>query len=357
MLSILDKYIIKKFLSTFFFMMAVIMVLAMVFDLSERLGDFIEKKAPISAIIFEYYLNFIMFYGNLFSALIIFISVIWFTSKMAQNSEIIPMLNSGKPFTRILRPYMIAATLLTIISLFLNHIILPSANKRRLDFEEKYYRIRLAVDGYYAEFPHGENVYFSYYNSDDGYIQDFYIEQWNKNNKLDYFLEAKKAKFISKGKWHLEGVFTRKLGSLNDEIHSYKSLDTTFSFGIEDFAQRDNVVETMNYTELNNFIKREKAKGNENIPAFEIEQHQRTSYPFASYVLTLIGVSVSSRKSRGGIGAHIAIGLAFVFLYIFAMKITSVAAINVGFPPIIAVWLPNIMFGIVGLVLYKYAPK
>jgi lipopolysaccharide export system permease protein len=357
MLSILDKYIIKKFLSTFFFMLGVIMVLAMVFDLSERVGDFIEHQAPISAVIMDYYVNFIIFYGNLFSALIIFISVIWFTSKLAQNSEIIPMLNSGRHFNRFLRPYMIGATILTLISLALNHLILPSANKKRLDFEEKYYRTRLAVDSYYAEFPNGENVYFSYYNSDDGFINDFYIENWNKKNQLSHFLSAKKASYIGNGKWHLEQVFIRKLGDLNDEILSFKTLDTTFNFDIGDFAQRDNVVETMNYTQLNKFIERERAKGNENLPTFELEKYQRTSYPFASYVLTLIGVAVSSRKSRGGIGMHIAIGLAFVFLYIFAMKMTSVAAVNVGFSPIVAVWLPNTIFGVIGLMLYKYTPK
>lgn len=357
MLSIIDKYIIKKFLTTFFFMLVVIMVLAMVFDLSERLGDFIRNEAPFSAIIFDYYVNFVLYFGNLFSALIIFISVIWFTSKMAQNSEIIPMLNSGRPFNRFLRPYMIGATILTVLSLFLNHIILPDANKKRLDFEEKYYRNRLAVDSYYAEFPNGKNVYFSYYNSDNAYIQDFNIEKWEKNNELSSFLAAEKATFMGQGKWRLENVFIRKLGKLNDKVYSYKSIDTLLSFDIKDFAQRDNVVETMNYTQLNDYIKREKAKGNESVPYYEIVKHQRTSYPFASYVLTLIGVAVSSRKSRGGVGMHIAIGLAFVFVYIFAMKMSSVAAINVGFPPIIAVWLPNIIFGIIGLTLYRYAPK
>lgn len=357
MLSILDKYIIKKFLTTFFFMLIVIMVLAMVFDLSERLGDFIRNEAPISAIIVDYYFNFILYFGNLFSALIVFITVIWFTSKMAQNSEIIPMLNSGRPFNRFLRPYMISAAILTVMSLILNHIILPSANKKRLDFEEKYYRNRLAVDSYYAEFPNNKTVYFSYYNSEDAYIRDFYIEKWDKQNELNSFLNAEKATYLGKGKWKLENVFIRKLGDLNDKVYAYKELDTILAFDIKDFAQRDNVVETMNYTELNEYIKKEKAKGNQSVPAYEIVKHRRTSYPFATFVLTLIGVAVSSRKSRGGIGAHIAIGLAFVFIYIFSMKMSTVAAINVGFPPAIAVWLPNIIFGLVGIVLYRYAPK
>jgi lipopolysaccharide export system permease protein len=357
MLKILDRYIIRKFLSTFFFMMGIIMLLAMIFDLSERLQEFIEKEAPISAIIFEYYLNFIIYYGNLFSALIVFISVIWFTAKLAQNTEIIPMINSGRPFHRILRPYMIAATLLTILSLVLNHFALPLANKKRLDFEEKYYRVRLAVDNYHADFPNGESVYFRYYNSDVGYIQDFFLEQWSKDKKLEKFVSAKNAVYQGDFKWKLEDYFVRELGQRSDRISHGKELDTVLNFDLSEFAQRDNIVQTMNFSELKSFIQKERLKGNENLPIFEIEMYQRTSYPFATYVLTLIGVAVSSRKSRGGIGVHIAKGLAIVFIYIFAMQVTSVAAIKVGFPALLAVWIPNALFGIIGLILYRLAPK
>lgn len=357
MFKILDRYIIKKFLSTFFFMMGIIMLLAMIFDLSERLQEFIDKEAPVRAIIFDYYLNFIFYYGNLFSALIIFISVIWFTAKMAQNSEIIPMLNSGQPFRRIIRPYMVAATFLTVISLLMNHFVLPSANAKRLDFEENFYRLRLAVTNYHAEFPNGESVYFKVYNSDLGYIQDFYMEKWSEDNELEYFLNAKRLTLIEGKKWLMEDYFLRTVGPLNDKVEHGQSKDTVFAFGMDEFARRDNVVETMDYDELNAFIERERLKGNENVPSYELVKYQRTSYPFASYVLTLIGVAVSSRKSRGGIGVHIATGLAFVFMYIFAMQVTSVAAVNVGFPTLLAVWIPNIIFGIIGLVLYRLAPK
>ena len=357
MFKILDRYIIKKFLATFFFMMGVIMLLATIFDVSERLQEFIEKEATANAIIFDYYVNFIFYYGNMFSALIIFISVIWFTSKMAQNSEIIPMIYSGKPFRRILRPYMIAATFLTLISLLMNHFVLPSANAKRLEFEEKFYRFRLAVTNYHAEFPGGESVYFRVYNSDLGHIQDFYMEKWSEDNKLEYYLNAKRAVPNVGKSWILEDYFVRQVGDLKDHIEHGASKDTIFQFGLDEFARRDNIVETMDYDEINSFIERERQKGNENVPAFELVKYQRTSYPFASYVLTLIGVAVSSRKSRGGVGIHIATGLAFVFMYIFAMQVTSVAAINVGFPTLLAVWIPNIIFGVIGLVMYRLAPK
>lgn len=161
MLKILDRYIIRKFLTTFFFMLGIIMLLAMVFDLSERLSEFINNQAPISAIILDYYGNFILYYGNMFSSMIIFVSVIWFTAKLAQDTEIIPMWNSGRPFHRFLRPYMIAATVLMLISLVMNHFILPRSNQTRLDFEEKYYRDAMSVEDYHAEYPGNQVVYFS----------------------------------------------------------------------------------------------------------------------------------------------------------------------------------------------------
>lgn len=369
MLKILDRYIIKKFLTTFFFMLGVIMMLSMVFDISERLGDFIDKKAPISKIFTDYYLNFLIYYGNTFSSMIIFVSVIWFTAKMAQDTEIIPMLYSGKPFTRILRPYMISATLLVIIALIVNHFILPSSNRSRLDFEENYYRDRMFVENYHAEFPANNFIYYKSYYSDEDRFQDLVLETW-KGNMPHTFLYAESAKYNPKKKnWTLLNAYVRKinntfLDSINDErknhvdeIHTYRSLDTTFSFQKNDIAFRENRVETMKYKELKEFIRIEKMKGTAAVPFYEIELYGRTSYPFGTYILTLIGVAVSSKKSRGGIGANIAVGLAFVFIYIFTMKITTVATMNIGFPSYIAVWTPNFIFGIIGIWLYRRMPK
>lgn len=357
MLKILDRYIIKKFLTTFFFMLGVIMLLAMVFDLSERLTEFIHNQAPLSAIIFDYYLNFVLFFGNMFSSMIIFVSVIWFTAKMAQDTEIIPMWNSGKPFIRFLRPYMIAATILMVISLVMNHFVLPTSNQKRLDFENKYYRDAISVADYHAEYPGNQVVYFSSYYSEKNEVHDFVLEQWD-NNHLVYFLKARTAENISgTDTWRLTDYFERYIGYPNDSLVEGRTKDTTFHFNIEEMAQRDNVSEAMNYKELKAFIKREKEKGSGNVPMYEIELYQRTSYPFATYILTLIGVSVASKKKRGGIGINIAIGLVIIFVYIFAMKVTTVAAINVGFPASVAVWVPNLIFGIVALILYRFAQK
>ncbi|AEA42663.1 LptF/LptG family permease [Fluviicola taffensis] len=373
MLKILDRYIIRKFLSTFFFMLGIIMLLAMVFDIAERLSDFIEKQASFKAIVFDYYLNFLLYYGNTFSSMIVFIAVIWFTAKMAQDAEIIPMLFSGRPFIRIIRPYMIAATILMLLSLVLNHFVLPRANRVRLDFEESFYRDRLLVENYNAEFPGNELVHYSTYNSEENMINDFVIERYDSQNRLIHFMKARTASVIPGVKrWRLTDVFERKVsysdtsgtskGEMESIIQKHQLTenhlkDTTLPYNVDDIAVRDNVVEAMTFRELSSFIAKEKAKGNPSVAMYEIELYQRSSYPFATYVLTLIGVSVSSRKKRGGIGINIAIGLLFVFIYIFAMKITTVAATTVGFPSVAAVWLPNVMFGILALFLYRIAPK
>lgn len=365
MLKKFDLYIIKKFLTTFFFMLGIIMLLAMVFDISEKLSELIANKAPVEDIIFGYYLNFLIFYGNTFSSMIIFVSVIWFTAKMAQDSEIIPMMFSGRPFTRIMRPYMIAATILMLVSLLLNHFIVPISNQQRLDFEERYYRDRIYVENYHAEFPGNQHVYFDNYASDNGVVYGLKIENWSKDRKITSYLSAKSATNKSgTNKWTINDYYVREIDpqtknkeTLPDKLHIGTKTDTSFQFRIEELAIRDNRAETMSYSELKKFIEKEKAKGSGSVPMYEIELYRRTSYPFATYVLTLIGVAVSSKKSRGGIGANIAIGLGFVFIYIFAMKVTTVAAINVGLSTQLAVWIPNILFGLVGLYLYKIAPK
>ena len=361
MLKILDKYIIKKFLLTFFFMLGVIMVLAMVFDLSERLGDFIKKEAPLRAIIFDYYFSFVIYFGNLFSPLITFVSVIWFTAKMAQNTEIIPIINSGRPFRRLLRPYMIGATILMLISLVMNHFILPITNERKLQFEEEYYRNVRSVSNYYAEYPGNKIVYFDSYRSDLERVSGFVVEQRNENNEIISLLRAKEARNKdSSNMWELKDYFIRFIGHPNDSIVVGKPtevMDTILPFQVSELAQRESVVMTMGFNEIRDFIDAEKKKGAANIAQYEIELYQRTSFPFANYVLTLIGMAIASRKSRGGIGANIAAGLGLTFIYIFAMKVTSVAAENIGFPSYLAVWVPNIIFGILGIIIYRMAPK
>ncbi|MEJ6492743.1 MAG: LptF/LptG family permease [Flavobacteriales bacterium] len=358
MLSILDKYIIRKFLSTYFFMLAIIMLLAMVFDIAERMSEFIQNQATIGAIFTEYYLNFLVYYGNTYSSMIVFIAVIWFTAKMAQETEIIPILNSGRPFNRFLRPYMIAATLIMMISLIMNHFILPRSNKVRLDFEERYYRNAHHVEDYHAEYPGNRVVYYSSYNGSDNLINDFVVEKWNNNKRIVYFLKARTAQNVpGTNKWILNDYYEKHFTKDGDEIIEGRRKEVQYDFTLEDMAARDNVVESLTYGELKKYIKRERSKGSKNIPTFEIELYQRTALPFATYVLTIIGVAVASRKKRGGIGVNIAIGLGITFVYIFAMKVMAVAAVNVGLPSVIAVWVPNVMFAGIAFILYRNAVR
>lgn len=358
MLKILDRYIIKKFLSTFFFMLGIIMLLSMVFDMSERMSEFIEKQAPIYDILTKYYLTFLIHFGNMFSSLIIFLSVIWFTAKMASDSEIIPIMNSGITFNRLMRPYLIAATFLMVISLLMNHFVLPISNKVKLDFENEFYRVGVHVENYHAEFPNNISLNFATYVSDVNVVTDFVLEKTLDNNEPEYFIKARTAvNTIGTNKWRLTDYYERIVGNPNDVIHNGKIKDTIFPFQIDEIAQRDNVSETMSTTELKRFIKSERLKGSGNIPMYEIALYERTSLPFSTYVLTIIGVSVSSRRKRGGVGINIAIGLGIIFVYIFAMKVTTVAAMNVGFSTSIAVWIPNVLFGGIAYVLYRYAPK
>lgn len=358
MFSIIDKYIIKKFLFTFFFMLAIIMMFSIVFDVSEKLGDFISNKAPLNEIIFDYYLNFIILYGNMFTSMIVFISVIWFTTKMAKDTEIIPIWFSGKPIYRYLRPYFISATILMLFSLFINHFVVPNANKERLAFEEKYYRDLMVVEDYHAEYPGNQSVFFSNYNERDKRINDFTFQQWTSDNKLSCFIKSRYA--LNKpgsSTWQLRDLYIKNFYQDRIEIRHVKSLDTVFNFTISEMTHRESVAATMSFNELKTFIQREKTKGSSMVPMYEIELHQRTSYPFAAYILTLIGVSVASTKRRGGVGVNIAIGLGIVFIYIFAMKMLTVATLNLGFPSLLSVWIPNVFFALTGIVLFRMSQK
>lgn len=358
MFSILDKYIIRKFLSTFFFMLGIIMLFAMVFDVSEKLSEFISNNAPIKAIIFEYYVSFFLFHGNMFSSMIVFISVIWFTAKLAQDTELVPMFYSGKPMLRFLRPYLVAATVLMVLSLLLNHYIVPISNQLRLGFEEKYYRDVMTVQDYHADYPKNTTVYFSNYTNDQGKVTNLIVQRWNTEGKPVFFLKANVAVNVpNSNRWKLSHVYIKELHFPKGTLRNLATLDTVFNFSIQDMAQRENVAETMTSPDLSHMISKEKAKGSTMIPYYEIELYQRTSYPFATYILTLIGFSVSSQKRRGGVGMNVAIGLGFVFVYIFSMKIMAVSALNLGVPAKIAVWIPNALFGVVAVVLYRRAQR
>lgn len=337
--------------------MILLMSISMVFDLSEKLNEFLEAGAPWHEIIFTYYGNFFVFYGFQFIYLINFISVIWFTSKMANNSEIIPILSAGVSFKRFLRPYFISSAILVVTTVLMTNYVLPESNAKRLAFEARYYRDFTSRVNIRAKVTEDQILYFRQYNAVNDEIHNFQLEKWS-GDSLEYTLESTLARGDSTtNNWHFDRYTLRKFGDFNDQLTFGYNCDTTLSFSLGDLVFKSNVIESMNLSELNEFIERERLKGSDKVPKFLIEKYKRFASPFAIFILTLIGVSVSSKKSRGGLGINIAIGLAFAMMYIFSMQMTTVAAMKVGFTPFLAVWLPNIIFGLVAILLYRISPK
>lgn len=338
-------------------MLFLLMSIAMVFDLSEKLNELIDNGAPWSEIIGIYYVNFFIFFGVQFSYMLNFLSVIWFTSKMANNTEVVPILSAGVGFNRFLRPYIISSLILVVWAILMYNYVLPASNNLRLEFEEKYYRSKTSKANQHIQISQSEIVYYYSYNGETRDITNLNYEKW-EGDSLDYILTAGHAEGDSLTRdWTLLNYEIRYFGDFNDRIVKKARTDTTLSFGLSDLVFRSNVIEAMNNRELDAFIKEQEERGSESIPKFLIEKHKRWASPFAILILTVIGVSVSSKKSRGGLGMNLAIGLSICVLYIFSMQMTTVAAMNVGFTPVLAVWLPNIIFAFIALFLLKIAPK
>jgi lipopolysaccharide export system permease protein len=352
----MDLYIIRKFMGTFLFIITLLMSLAIVFDISEKIDDFMRNHVSVESVIFDYYLNFVFHYSNLFSSMIIFIAVILFTSKMARNNEITAILCSGVSFNRMLVPYFVSAGIIAGFSIYLNHNVLPIANKTRVEFENKYmHNNKKPSQHVYKEPEIGSIVYFE--DNFNNFLNQFVLQNW-KDNRLQKTIFAQRAFSDSiTGEWKLENYFIRTFGGVKHSIRTGARLDTTFSFTAADLGKKLNYASTMTTAELNVYIREEKEKGNPDLALFEIEKHQRTAYPIASFILTLIAVSVSGRKTRGGTGFNIFIGLVVALMYIFSMKITTVAATNVGFNPFFAVWLPNMIFFCIAVIFYRLAQK
>ncbi|MBL4668195.1 MAG: LptF/LptG family permease [Flavobacteriales bacterium] len=360
MLKKLDIYIIKKFLTTFFFTIILIICVIIVFDLSEKLEDFIKNEAPLKAIVFDYYLNLVPYFANMLSPLFVFISVIFFTSKMASNSEIVAILAGGIKFSRLLRPFLICAFFLAGLSYYLNNFLIPNANKNRLAFEEVYYRNKLRnyAQDIHMKINDNTYIYMTNFVIDMNMGNNFSIERFNEDGELEYKLLSDNVKWDTTiNKWSITNYVERHIDGLNETIKRGVRKDTILDLKVGEFKRRVNYVTTMDYFELNDFIKEQKFKGSQQVVLYELEKYQRGAYPFATFILTLIAVAISSRKVRGGIGLHIGLGLLISFSYILFMKVSSTFAISAGLPAIIAIWIPNFLYSILAVILLKKAPK
>ena len=374
MLKILDKYILKRFIGTFFFSITIMLAIFIVFDLSEKLQDFVAYKIPMREIVLDHYLNFIPYYGNLFSPLFTFLAVIIFTSKMAAKTEFVAILSSGTSFNRILRPYMIGASLITLMSLVLNHFIIPASNKVRIGFEDKYLNSGYNTNekNIHRQIAPGTSLYMSDFNNFTNTAFRISIEKIANNKQLS-MLKAENMRYDSTSKsWILNDVFERtvfyiqtdtsnKLKSkfIFKETHQFSATKTIkIDFTPKDMARFESKIEVLPYFELKQFIIREKLKGSNRIEFFEVEMYKRTAFPFATFILTIIGVSLSSRKIRGGVGLHIALGLLLSCVYILFMHISvTFATSGSDLKPLLAVWIPNIVFSFVAMIVYKFAQK
>ncbi len=358
-MKILDWYIIRKFIGTYFYAIILIVGIAVIFDLAEKIDDFMEKDAPLNEIIFRYYLNFIPYFANLFSSLFVFIAVIFFTSKMAYNTEIIAILSSGVSFKRMLFPYFVSATIIAIFSFILTSFIIPPANAVRIDFENKYVKkTYVNTDrNIHRQVRPGIFVFMRSFNSYNNTAYNLSIEKF-EGNRLVSKLLAENARWDSiKAKWTINRYYIRNYTDQGEEIIRGETIDSTIYLTPEDFNRRLKMVETMNLFQLNDFIEEQKLQGADTIEFLIIEKHSRYAYPFSVFILTLIGVSLSSRKVRGGIGFHIGLGLALSFSYILFMRFSTMFAVGGHLPPELSVWIPNILYAAIAIGLYRLAPK
>jgi len=353
MLHKIDFYIIKKFLGTFFYAIALIICISIVFDVSEKIDDFMSKDVALKTIVFDYYFNFVPYFANLFSGLFTFIAVIYFTSKLAYNTEIIAILSSGVSFNRLMRPYMVGAAVIALFSYLLGNYVIPPANKKRVDFTNMYVGTRKvgAERDIHRQIEPGVFVYMTSYNATNDVGYKFTIESF-ENRKLVSKLSAEYIKWDrEKKKWVIHDYHIRTIDGYTEKITQGVEKDTTLNMSPEDYQVVANVVETMTLPALNKSISTLKLRGVNTID-YQIEKHKRRSQPFSAFILTIIGVSLASRKIKGGIGFHLGLGLLLSFSYILFMQVTTVFATSNLLAPWLAMWIPNILYG--GLAFYLY---
>ncbi len=364
----LDRYLVGQFLGTFVFMLGVFCAVVVVFDLMEHLGRLLDHQAPLSDTAL-YYLNVCFHFASLLMGFIVFLTIIWFTSRLAQKSEIVAMLAGGMPFGRLLRPYFFASSLLVAIALLLSHVVVPRANEQKLAFEESFVNTSVHVKdrNLYREVAPGTVVYFRSVNYGRGTGYKLQLEQWDGNVLQQRILAAKATYLPQDSLWRLVNVGVRDFKPGGRQHHRFMSrLDTALTMRMDDFAERNEVVATMPTPVLREYIGTVRERGADTAN-LELTLHGRTANALAILVLTLIGVSIAARRLRGGTGLHLFAAVLIGFTYVFASKVISVWAASVGLPAwfplneaglrFVAAWLPNLLFAGLGVWLYLKAPK
>ena len=359
-MKVLDRYIIRKFLVTFFFAIFLLSAIAIVIDITEKIDDFIDNKAPLNEIIFDYYLNFIPWIGLMLAPIFVFISVVYFTSRLTANTEIICILNGGVSFYRLLYPYMVTAFLLALLFGIYNHRLLPKSNKVKIGFEEKYASKkdqRTSEINYHFQIGRDTFVYTQSYdmNMNSGY--KLTVEKIAKG-KLTYKFSAENIQWdTAQKKWKLMTWKLRKNAGAYDSIA--KGNDTLLVLPItpKDYVKQSYDIETMTTPELDQFIADQIRKGNDNVKIYKVERYRRTAIPFSTIILTLIAVAMTTKKVRNGMGLYIVAGMMLSGAYIIIQQFSTVFATKGNLDPFIAVWIPNLIFGVIAAALVLRAPK
>lgn len=363
-LNRLDIYLMKKFLGTYFFTILLIISIAVVFDYNDNIDKFTKFQAPWDQIIFVYYLNFVPFYANFFSSLFIFLSVIFFTTKLAGNSEIIAMQAAGVKFSRIMRPYMLSAAIIAALSFYLGSEIIPQGSVKRLAFENQYKnktKDPTYADNIQMQVDTGVIAYIGHYENTNKTGYDFCLDKFY-NKKLVSHLTASRITYdtlnAEKYHWKIYRPTIRELKTNTEKIRSiYSNVDSVIIMEPSDFLATKHMEETMTNEELLDQIEKQRIRGTGQMTRFEVEYHKRLAAPFASFILAAIGLSLAAKKRKNGMGLALGIGLALSAAYFLFQTVSASFSVNAGLPPIVAAWLPNIVFFFVAVILYRKAPK
>ena len=363
-MKILDKYILKKYFTSLIFTLLLLIPITIAIDISEKVGKFIKADdLTLAEIINDYYVNFTINFGNTFMPLALFISVIMFTSKLSNNSEIIAIQSSGISFDRFLRPYIIGAFIVASFSLYSNHFIVPKSNKEFEKFTETYLRpankkkTKRSVTKVNLQLSDNDYVFFGSFNfkSNNGY--NFRYDHF-EGNKLKYRLKGQTIKWIEKDStYRISNYEKRHIFSKNDSIDSGTYLDTVFNFQPKDLLYVDYLAKEMSSLNLSTHIKQSEDRGVKNLNSYKVELYKRTSLPISSIILTIIAVTLASKKRRGGIGVNLAAGITLMFIYVFFIKVSEVLGSTAEASPLTMIWTPNIIFGTLAIFLYRYAKR
>ena len=361
-LGILDWYIIKKFIGTYIYAILLIISIAIVFDFNENLSKFTQYHAPWRAIIFDYYANFIPYYSNLFSPLFVFIAVIFFTSKLAGNSEIIAMLAAGVSIKRLMRPYMLSCVVIAGLTFYLNSFVIPHGTVIRQNFETLYRNSKKNTSAEDIQLFVAKNTTAYIQNYDDQYKRGYGFSLVKiKNKKIVSHLTAMEIQYDtiadSKYHWKLSNWKIRTLKGLKEHIQSGATKDTVLLMEPTDLVYSKGQQETFTSPELLDYISKQTSRGSGNVVQYEVEFHKRIAMSFSSFILTIIGLALSSRKRKGGMGLSLGIGLALSFSYIMLQTVSATFAIQDNTPPMLAAWIPNIIFAIIAYFCYRHAPS